>query len=238
MVIINLPFGGLFFLEQTARKLTRRRVMTLKLIPGSFPVSLSSPRDGKASEEPRNKLRGIEEPFIRLAHSEVLSDLDDQRLTFDPVFYRRFHPFHCGLLASSMDQFSSLVSLPNPAHQSRILHPDVRGKLLARHSAPGICPQDFIPFLLWRSHPPCCIHFQNFARTLCNRHCGKVRHFHRFLLDAVEVTLTLNARTCALLHLAEGRSQESPDAIFAKLTDEQKATILAVAFDRGNDGSA
>ena len=37
----------------------------------------------------------------------------------------------------------------------------------------------------------CCIHFQNFARTLCNRHCEKLRHFHSFLLDAVEVTLTI-----------------------------------------------
>jgi transposase len=46
------------------------------------------------------------------------------------------------------------------------------------------------------------------------------------------VTLVLNARTGELLHLAEGRKKQSLESFFAKLTPEQKASILAVGMDR------
>lgn len=63
------------------------------------------------------------------------------------------------------------------------------------------------------------------AIIIDEKHLGKSGGF---------ITLVLNARTGELLHLAEGRSQESLDGFFAKLTDEQKAAILAVAIDRSN----
>lgn len=46
------------------------------------------------------------------------------------------------------------------------------------------------------------------------------------------ITLVLNARTGELLWLAEGRGQEALKGFFAKLTVEQKASIVAVGMDR------
>lgn len=46
------------------------------------------------------------------------------------------------------------------------------------------------------------------------------------------VTLVLNAVSGELLHLAEGKKKASLEAFFAKLTDEQKQRIRAVAIDR------
>jgi len=63
------------------------------------------------------------------------------------------------------------------------------------------------------------------AIILDEKHLGKRAGF---------ITLVLNARNGELLHLAEGRGQEALEGFFAKLTDKQKAAILAVAIDRGN----
>lgn len=46
------------------------------------------------------------------------------------------------------------------------------------------------------------------------------------------VTLVLNARTGELLWLAEGRGKDGLNGFFAKLTAEQKASIVAVGMDR------
>jgi transposase len=46
------------------------------------------------------------------------------------------------------------------------------------------------------------------------------------------VTVVLNARTGELLHLAEGRRKESLESFFAKLSAEQKQSIVAVGMDR------
>lgn len=46
------------------------------------------------------------------------------------------------------------------------------------------------------------------------------------------VTLVLNARTGELLWMAEGRGKDALKGFFAKLTAEQKASILAVGMDR------
>ncbi len=46
------------------------------------------------------------------------------------------------------------------------------------------------------------------------------------------VTLVLNARTGELLWLAEGRGKDALEGFFAKLTPEQKASIVAVGIDR------
>jgi transposase len=46
------------------------------------------------------------------------------------------------------------------------------------------------------------------------------------------VTVVLNGRTGELLHMAEGKKKESLQSFFAKLTDEQKASIQAVCIDR------
>lgn len=54
----------------------------------------------------------------------------------------------------------------------------------------------------------------------------------KYLGKAGFVTLVLNARTGELLWLAEGRGQEALKDFFAKLTEEQKASIVAVGMDR------
>lgn len=46
------------------------------------------------------------------------------------------------------------------------------------------------------------------------------------------VTVVLNGRTGELLHMAEGKKKESLESFFAKLSDEQKASISAVCIDR------
>jgi transposase len=63
------------------------------------------------------------------------------------------------------------------------------------------------------------------AIIIDEKYLGKSRGF---------ITLVLNARTGELLHLAEGRGQDALDGFFTKLTDGQKAAILAVAIDRSN----
>lgn len=49
------------------------------------------------------------------------------------------------------------------------------------------------------------------------------------------VTLVLNARTVELLWMAEGRGKDALKGFFAKLTPEQKASIVAVGIDRSGD---
>jgi transposase len=46
------------------------------------------------------------------------------------------------------------------------------------------------------------------------------------------VTVILNGETGELLHLAEGKKKESVESFFAKLTEQQKASIEAVGIDR------
>ncbi len=46
------------------------------------------------------------------------------------------------------------------------------------------------------------------------------------------VTLVLNAATGELLHMHEGKKKESLESFFAKLNEEQKASIKAVCIDR------
>ena len=54
----------------------------------------------------------------------------------------------------------------------------------------------------------------------------------KYLGKAGFVTLVLNARSGELLWMAEGRSKNALDGFFAKLTAEQKASIVAVGIDR------
>lgn len=63
------------------------------------------------------------------------------------------------------------------------------------------------------------------AIIIDEKHIGKSGGF---------ITLVLHARSGELLYLAEGRSKEALDGFFAKLTDEQKSGIHAVAIDRSN----
>lgn len=46
------------------------------------------------------------------------------------------------------------------------------------------------------------------------------------------VTVVINARTGELLHMDDGKKKESLASFFAKLTEEQKASIKAVCIDR------
>ena len=63
------------------------------------------------------------------------------------------------------------------------------------------------------------------ALLIDEKHLGKARGF---------VTVVLNARNGELLHLGEGRSHESLDPFFGKMSQQQKAAIKAVGIDRSN----
>lgn len=47
------------------------------------------------------------------------------------------------------------------------------------------------------------------------------------------VTVVLNGDTGELLHMAEGKKREALDSFFEKLTEAQRASIVAVGIDRG-----
>jgi transposase len=52
------------------------------------------------------------------------------------------------------------------------------------------------------------------------------------------VTVVLNGDTGELLHMAEGRKREALDSFFEKLTDDQRASIVAVGIDRAGSYQA
>jgi transposase len=60
----------------------------------------------------------------------------------------------------------------------------------------------------------------------------------KYLGKAGFVTLVLNARTGELLWMAEGRGQDALKGFFAKLSPEQKASIVAVGLDRSGANRA